>query len=170
MNIMLIGFKNSGKTTIGKKLASFLNKKFFDIDEIIEELFLKKHKKNLKVCQIFKFLKRQKFKEIETKAILSLKNIKNAVIATSGSFILNEDNFSLLKNLTKIVYLKVSKEILKKRVQEDKENTIFKDDKFLEKEYEKRKDLYSKKAFFTLQTDDKNIDDILRIIKGKINE
>ncbi|NGX27857.1 MAG: Shikimate kinase [Candidatus Anoxychlamydiales bacterium] len=170
MNIMLIGFKNSGKTTIGKKLASFLNKKFFDIDEIIEELFYKKYEKNLKVSLIFNFLKKQKFKEIETEAILSLKNIKNAVIATSGSFILNEDNFNILKNLTKIVYLKVSKEILKKRVQEDKENTIFKNDKFFEKEYEKRKDLYSKKAFFTLQADDINFDEILRIIKGKINE
>lgn len=170
MNIMLIGFKNSGKTTIGKKLASFLNKKFFDIDEIIEELFYKKYEKNLKVSLIFNFLKKQKFKEIETEAILSLKNIKNAVIATSGSFILNEDNFNILKNLTKIFYLKVSKEILKKRVQEDKENTIFKNDKFFEKEYGKRKDLYSKKAFFTLQADDINFDEILRIIKGKINE
>lgn len=169
MNILLIGFKNSGKTTIGKKLALFLNNFFFDIDEIIEDLFFRKYKKNLRVFEIFRFLKEQKFKDIEYQAILSLKNIKNAVIATSGSFILNENNFNVLKNPTKIIYIKTSKNILKKRVQEDRENTIFKDDRFFEKEYEKRKNLYSKKAFFTIQVDKENIKTIFKTIKEKIN-
>jgi len=169
MNILLIGFKHSGKTTTGKRLSTFLKKKFFDIDEIIEDLFFKKYKKNLKIFEIFRFLQKQKFQEIEYEATLSLKNIKNAVIATSGSFILNENNFEVFsKNSTRIVYLKTLKKVLKKRIKENNQNTNFKDDDFFEKEYEKRKNLYSKKADFTIQTDHKNIDPILKEIVRKI--
>ena len=34
-NIILVGMPGSGKTTIGKKLAYFLNRDFIDIDELI---------------------------------------------------------------------------------------------------------------------------------------
>ena len=34
-NILLVGMPGSGKTTIGKKLSSFMNKDFVDVDEII---------------------------------------------------------------------------------------------------------------------------------------
>ena len=37
MRYFIIGYKNCGKTTIGKKLASRLNMEFIDLDELIEE-------------------------------------------------------------------------------------------------------------------------------------
>jgi shikimate kinase len=36
MKIILIGLPGSGKTTIGKELASKLNVPFFDLDKVIE--------------------------------------------------------------------------------------------------------------------------------------
>ena len=37
MRIFIIGFMASGKTTIGKKLATKLNLPFIDLDKVIEE-------------------------------------------------------------------------------------------------------------------------------------
>ena len=42
MNIILIGFKNCGKTTIGKMLASTLNYKFVDTDILLEKYYFVK--------------------------------------------------------------------------------------------------------------------------------
>ena len=37
MRLFIIGYKNSGKTTIGKKLANKLGLEFIDLDDVIEE-------------------------------------------------------------------------------------------------------------------------------------
>ena len=34
MNLVFIGFKKSGKTTIGKEVSSLLNKPFIDVDDL----------------------------------------------------------------------------------------------------------------------------------------
>ena len=36
-NIILIGFKNSGKTSVGKALAGALKKTFLDTDRVVEQ-------------------------------------------------------------------------------------------------------------------------------------
>ena len=109
MNIILIGMKHSGKSSVGKNLASMLDKKYLDIDEIIKTLFYKNYpKKNffIQIFEIFDFLKEEKFRALEEKAFYSLKSAKNSVIAVGGGSILNENNFEALKSSKIIIYLK----------------------------------------------------------------
>ena len=46
-NLVLLGMMGVGKTKIGKFIAKKINRKFFDIDSIIEE------KNNMKINEIF---------------------------------------------------------------------------------------------------------------------
>ena len=59
--IVLTGMMGSGKTSIGKELASSLGIKFFDIDKEIEK------KLDMKIKDIFKIKGENYFRKIEEK-------------------------------------------------------------------------------------------------------
>ncbi len=165
MNVILVGMKHCGKTSIGRALSRILNKRFIDIDEIIKELFFDIYKKRKNIFEIFKILKEKKFKALENKAFFSIKNVKNSVIATAGGSVLNDKNLKILKNSKIIIYLKTTLDELKKRILQSKENSIFQDEKFLLKTFEFRKSIYENLSDITMHTDDKDIKKIAMDIK-----
>ncbi|NGX33773.1 MAG: Shikimate kinase 2 [Candidatus Anoxychlamydiales bacterium] len=168
MNIVLIGMKSSGKTRVGKALSLMLNRNFLDTDEILKSLFFKKFQKKKNIFEIFqKFLKEEKFRILEHDAFCYLKNIKNSIIATGGGSVLNEKNYKILKNSKIIVYLKASIDTLKKRIQKQKQNSIFLDEKLLEKAFESREGIYENIADITIQTDNNDIEKIAFEIKNE---
>ncbi|MGB7606086.1 MAG: shikimate kinase [Lutisporaceae bacterium] len=99
MNIVLIGFMGSGKTTIGKALASSLNMKFIDTDELIE------NQQGITIKDIFSNFGELRFRTIETESIKSLKLIEGHVISVGGGAVMKEDNFKTLKDIGLIVFL-----------------------------------------------------------------
>lgn len=99
-NIVLEGMPGSGKTTIGRYLASSLSKQFVDTDEEIEK------KIGLSSFEIIQKYGESKFREIESEVIkeLSLKN--SLVIALGGGAPLKEENRTNLKKNGIVVYIK----------------------------------------------------------------
>ena len=173
MNIILIGMKHSGKSFVGKTLAAMLDRKIFDIDEIIKLEFYKNYPKKkilTQIFEIFEFLKEEKFRALEEKAFYSLKNVKNSVIAVGGGSILNENNFEILSCHKTIIYLKASIDTLKKRIFKNRKKSIFQDKKFLIKTFEDRKVLYEKLADITIDVDTKDIHKIATQIKNKTDQ
>jgi shikimate kinase len=116
VNLILFGFKSCGKTTIGKQLAVRMNRPFFDTDSLLEQLHDQLTGNLLPFRQIYKKMGKQAFCELESQAIQQLKGIKNAIIALGGSLILDPKNAAFLEKLGKLVYLKISKESLKRRI------------------------------------------------------
>ena len=110
MNILLTGFMCAGKTTIGRKLAKLLDYNFIDTDMEIEE------DQGCSVEEIFKYGGEECFRDMETKVLGKLKNVKNSVIATGGGIILREFNQGILKQIGRQVYLKVPKKELLQRL------------------------------------------------------
>lgn len=110
MQLILIGFQKSGKTTIGKKVAHFLNIPFFDIDELILQ-----ETKIEAIRQVYKLLGEKQFRVIETKMLNSLP-MEPAIIATGGGTPIVEENRILLKMRGKVIYLKTKPEILYNRL------------------------------------------------------
>jgi len=86
LNIILIGFRGTSKTTIGKMLAQRLGKEFVDADEYLE----RKEGKTIK--DIFAEGGEKLFREIETHVIAELCLLDNRVVATGGGAILREEN------------------------------------------------------------------------------
>lgn len=99
MNIILIGFMGSGKTTVGKALASKRGLKFIDTDNFIE------NKHNISIKDIFKNFGETHFRQLEKQSIEHLKNINDCIIAVGGGAVMYQDNLETLKKIGTTVFL-----------------------------------------------------------------
>src|ERR1051325_5153600 len=114
MSIVLIGYRGSGKSTIGRKLADRLWLKFVDTDDLI----IKKAGKAIK--DIFAQDGEEKFRDLEEQTIAEVAQLKDHVIALGGSAVLREANRTALTTQGhKIVYLKCDPQILHQRIHAD---------------------------------------------------
>lgn len=113
MNIILIGFRGTGKTTIGKILAQRLGKEFIDADEYLEQ------KQGKTIKDIFAEGGEKLFREIEAQIISELCLLDDMVIATGGGAILSEENVRKLKKKGIIILLDADVDTLYKRIHED---------------------------------------------------
>ncbi len=115
MNIVLIGYRGSGKSTIGKRLASLLSRDFVDTDALIVQAAGKT------IRDIFEAEGETGFRRHESDAIASLAARDGLVIALGGGAVLNPANMAALKahrNAT-VVWLRATPEILHARIEAD---------------------------------------------------
>jgi shikimate kinase len=108
-NIILCGFKSCGKTTLGKKLADRLGRHFIDTDQLVSSN-----------CQAV-YLEEgpEVFRAMEKQVIAALTEFHNCVIATGGGSMLDPDNVVIFKKLGRILYLRIEKDELKRRIFSD---------------------------------------------------
>lgn len=99
-NIVLIGMAGAGKTKIGRRLSELLNRDFLDTDEIVEK------KTNQKIPEIFANFGESVFRKSESAAIAEAALQKNAVIATGGGAVMNEENRCKLFANAIVVHIK----------------------------------------------------------------
>jgi shikimate kinase len=107
----------SGKSTIGKILARKLNCNFIDTDHLIEKAYHAKTRKKFSCRQIFLHEGERIFRKLEKQQIASLKGIKKTVISLGGGSLIEQSNIRVLHLLGQIIYLKVSTDIVWKRMQ-----------------------------------------------------
>lgn len=119
--IYLTGFMTSGKSTIGPILANVLGWHFYDLDKVLEE------KENMSVVEIFENKGEEYFRRIERETLAELSENDNIVIALGGGTTANEANLQLIKNSGVLVYLKVSPDVLYKRLKNKIDRPLFKD-------------------------------------------
>jgi shikimate kinase len=99
MNIVLIGFMASGKTTIGQALACQLNLKFIDTDEYIEG------QQNMEIKDIFSQFGETHFRLLEKQAIEQLEGFEGYVISVGGGAVMYHNNLDTLKRIGVTVFL-----------------------------------------------------------------
>ena len=78
MRYFIIGYKSSGKTTIGKKLAYRLNMEFIDLDKYIEDMT------GSSVPEIYTSQGETEFRNIEWKALKQVVTKDNVIVSTGG--------------------------------------------------------------------------------------
>lgn len=132
--ICLTGFMGSGKTTVGKKLASLLDFKFIDTDAEIE-------KKYGKISAIFKNAGEKQFRDYETEIFKEALKNKNVVISGGGGII--EKNSKLIKDKTYNIYLECDFFELSKRAF-NKSRPLFTDLDKTEELYKARLPIYER--------------------------
>ena len=115
MNIIFIGFKNCGKTTVGQTLAKKVHCQFLDTDLLLQNLYNIENNTDFSVPEIYRQEGEVEFRNWEARVITSLQEIDNTIISTGGGIVLHPDNIPTLKKMGKVVYLQVSSEELLKR-------------------------------------------------------
>ena len=108
-NITLIGMPSSGKSTIGVLLAKRLGYSFVDVDIVIQEQEGRLLKDIIAEEGMDGFLK------AEERVNAGL-DVKKSVIAPGGSVIYGAKAMAHLKEISEIVYLKMSYEEMEKRI------------------------------------------------------
>ncbi len=124
-HIILYGFNSVGKTFFGKKLIEKNVLSFIDTDQVIEQLFLKKYKYLLSCREIYQKKGVLFFRNLETKACLTLKQSTASIVALGGGTLLK--NFKFLTTQGKGVYLKCSFNFIYQRLLKIGLPYIFKD-------------------------------------------
>ncbi|MDR2709604.1 MAG: shikimate kinase [Elusimicrobiota bacterium] len=122
MNISLIGFMATGKSSVGKALAEKLDKKFIDIDKLIEL------KEQMPISEIFERKGEREFRKIESAVIeeVSALSGQNLVISCGGGAPLNAQNIENLRRDGIVICLSASLEVIYRRVQNNSSRPVFK--------------------------------------------
>lgn len=101
----------SGKTTIGRKLASLLNYRFIDLDTHVERT------ENRAIASIFEDGGESAFRKAETSALSEVAGMREPkVVALGGGTICSPENLSLVKRHGLLVYLELPAAALASRL------------------------------------------------------
>ena len=171
MNIVLIGFRGTGKSTVGKLLAKRLERDFVDSDKYIESATGKTIK------SIFEEDGEESFRKIEADTIAELSKADNKVISAGGGAVIKEENVRNLKDNGFLVLLEATPEIIHNRIAKDgktaQQRPSLTDKKPLDEIkhlIEQREHAYKNAADFTINTSYISCEDIVSEIITMVNK
>lgn len=165
-NIILIGMPASGKTTIGNLLAERLpDYTLIDTDSVIEKT------QGLSISEIFEKFSEDYFRKLEYDTIKMIANGDKKIISIGGGAFENPDNRATLLNFGKVFYLKSDLDVLYYRISLDSSRPLLQKEnpkQVLENLLRKREENY-KKAHYTIDTENLDKDEIVRLIINETN-
>lgn len=171
MNVVLIGYRCSGKSTVGRRLAERLSREFIDCDDYIEK------KTELTIREIFELHGESHFRSLESRAIGELAKLDGKIIATGGGAVLKYKNMQALKRNGRVFWLDVRPDTACRRLLEDPKTgerrpslTGKEPGVEIREQLEFRRPYYRKGAHVTVQTDGREIEAILADILRDLGE
>jgi shikimate kinase len=114
MNIVLIGYRGTGKSTVGRLIAAQLGMAFIDADEELER------RAGQSIREIFGAGGEPAFRDLEAAVLADLMDQDKRVLALGGGVVLRPENRALIgqaKNC--IVWLQADAKTLERRINTD---------------------------------------------------
>ncbi len=144
-NIVLIGFMGCGKTSVGKILARQLQKKFKDVDSIIEK------EQNSSISDLFESKGEEHFRQLEQKCIDELAQNRGQVISTGGGL----PAYCTIPDNSLVIYIETGFDVILNRLssQERDKRPLFHDETRAKALFDERIDIYKDKAIFCVDAD-----------------
>lgn len=155
-NIVLVGMAGCGKSTVGEALSRLTGRPLIDTDAMVLE------KTGKTPAQIIKENGEETFRTIETECVAEAGKQSSKIIATGGGVPTRHENADLLKQNSKIVFLRRAPDALDTA---DRPLSIAEGAKAL---YQKRLPLYTALANLTVDNDD-TPDAVAKNILEKLN-
>lgn len=115
-NLILIGYRGSGKTCVGRQIAAVTGRAFVDTDDLIETAA------GRTISRIFESDGESEFRRLEAEAIRSVAARSRQVISVGGGAVLSEQNRAALRTAGLCVWLRASPDVLWRRIEPDEQN------------------------------------------------
>jgi shikimate kinase len=112
--LSLIGYRGTGKSTVGMRLARRLNWGWIDADNELER------RAGRSIKEIFATDGEPYFRDLERQVIADLIRRQNLVLSTGGGAILNADTRRDLRMAGPVIWLKASIQTIASRILQDK--------------------------------------------------
>jgi shikimate kinase len=167
MNIFIVGPMGSGKTTVGKIVASELFLEFHDTDATIEK------KTGVTIDWIFDIEGEKGFRKRETLILKDLVSSNSIVLATGGGIVIEAENRELLASRGTVFYLHTPLDTQISRTAKDKDRPLLKDqdpEKVLTELQESRQSFYEEVADHIINTENKSgtdvANEIVKLVKN----
>ena len=161
-NVILIGMPGVGKSTVGVVLAKNMGYSFVDSDLLIQQ------KEGKLLHEIIAERGLDGFNEVENQVNASIE-MNRAVIATGGSVVYGAQAMEHLKQIGTVVYLKLSCGELAERLGDLNERGVsIKPGQTLADLMQERTPLYEKYADLTINCENKQIREIVKMIREAV--
>jgi len=116
MNVVLIGYRATGKSTVGRILSSKLKIAFWDTDMRVEKSVA------MSIKEIVALHGWDFFRAKEKETIKYVTQKEDSVIATGGGVVLDQENVNLLKQAGMIIWLNAPLQDIIDRLKKDARN------------------------------------------------
>ncbi len=153
-NVFLIGYRGTGKSTVGTLLAERLGWEFVDADGFLEAHY------GLTIRDIFASEGESGFREKESEILRLICEKTEQVVGTGGGVILRPENREMLKNAGTVVWLTGKPQTLWARIQGDQSTAARRPNltrgglEEIQELLDQRLPLYEACADYTLETDE----------------
>jgi len=169
MNIYLIGYRCTGKTTIGRILAESLHRDFLDMDQAIEQ------QTGSTISDLVQTHGWTYFRQVEKEILLKTREIKDTVVSTGGGIVTDPESLIFLNKNGFTIWLDADMEIILSRLHSDPSTWSSRPsltDKNLIDETEElltlRRPLYAKAAHLKIETGLHTPKEILTLIERRL--
>ncbi|MBU0991393.1 MAG: shikimate kinase [Proteobacteria bacterium] len=171
MNVYLIGYRCTGKTTIAKMIGRSLGWEYIDADVKLVDDY------GMTISDMVSREGWAGFRKKEQSVLKEISTLKKHVIATGGGVILDSENCQIMKDTGIVIWLKAQPDtimdrMMKDRMTDDQRPALT--DKKLAQEIldtlQERLPLYEGAMNFSVETDKSSVTDIEKIILSRLKE
>ena len=120
LNIVLLGFMGTGKTSVGQRISEKLQMSIVDTDTIVET------DNQMIIGKIFDRYGEDYFRNLENAAVRKASKYTNHVISTGGGVVLRTENLNLLQENGLLFCLKATPEEIFERIKDDSHRPLLK--------------------------------------------
>lgn len=152
-NVLLVGMPGCGKTSVGREIASVLNREFVDLDSEFENQY------KISPAQCIQNEGEAEFRKKESEIVKSVCKRSKLVISTGGGAVLLEENRKVMQSNSFVVYIKRAMDKLSK-----KGRPLSNGENALKNLYEKRNPLYQEVASFCIENETSLQDCVTKIV------
>lgn len=147
-SLTLIGMPGSGKSAVGRIVASRLGWDFLDTDHCIEE------RHGMRLQALIDEVGDRSFRRIEEETVLGLAAGERTVISTGGSVVYSESAMRHLASLSTVIFLDATLEAIRSHIdQEAPRGIVGMTEGGLEQLYQERLPYYRRHAALTVSFD-----------------
>lgn len=166
-NIVLTGYRCTGKTSVGQRLAERMNRPFYDTDDWIRE------RSGVSVRRIVAEKGWGHFRAVEKAVVAELAALRGAVIALGGGAVLDPGNRAAVKREGTLIWLTADVPTIVARMERDGTSVsdrppLLGKDRLGEtaRVLAERAPVYRSAADFTVDTTGKTVDAVVAEIDG----